>query len=572
VQTDNPKTSYDEVPYESFPFPQTHPDRLAVIATLLGLKPPVVARCRVLELGCAAGGNLIPMAANLPDAAFVGVDLSQVQIRQGQTLIDQIGLKNIELRHLSILDVGPELGRFDYVLCHGVFSWVPASVQDKILDICKKNLNLNGIAYVSYNTYPGWHVRGMIRDMLSYHAKQFREPAMRVRQARNLLDFLAKSVAKENSPYSLMLKGELESFHRSSDAYLYHEHLEDVNEPLYFHQFAERAADKGLHYLAETDLRVMVPGHYPPEVENVLQMLAQDLIHMEQYMDFLRNRMFRQSLLCHDQATANYQLRPEQLRAFHAASPVRVVDRPVASPVGGQAAAGLGAVGQAPSSAINPAAGGAGNQAGTVAGQAGAVADDPAMVHFESPDGITLASRDPLVQEAMRYLGEVWPRAVPFHEIVDAVRQRLADGKQPDPATLSTERTSLGQAFLTFYVSAAGSLLELHLQPPPLSAAITPKPLASPLARTQALLSNRVTNQRHVTVTLGDFERQLLQQLDGHSDRTALQAAMRQAVARGDLTVEKDGLPVDDTRVADVLAAAIDNQLQQFARGGLLVG
>ncbi|MCD4811464.1 hypothetical protein K8R14_02560, partial [bacterium] len=66
------RTSYDEVPYESQSFPQSHPDRLAMLARLFGLSPAPVTQCRVLELGCAGGGNLIPMAFHLPDSEFVG--------------------------------------------------------------------------------------------------------------------------------------------------------------------------------------------------------------------------------------------------------------------------------------------------------------------------------------------------------------------------------------------------------------------------------------------------------------------------------------------------------------------
>jgi 2-polyprenyl-3-methyl-5-hydroxy-6-metoxy-1,4-benzoquinol methylase len=160
----NQSTSYDEVPYESHPYPQTHPSRLAAVATLFGLRPPAVETARVLELGCAAGGNLTPVAEAFPKATLLGVDASARQIGDGQRFVERLGLSNLTLKHANILDLGPDLGTFDYIICHGVFSWVQTPVQEKILDICAKHLSPSGIAYISYNTYPGWHMRGMIRD------------------------------------------------------------------------------------------------------------------------------------------------------------------------------------------------------------------------------------------------------------------------------------------------------------------------------------------------------------------------------------------------------------------------
>src|SRR5262245_10234755 len=125
-----PGNTYDEMPYDSYPYIQTHPSRLAVIATLFGMNPPAVEKCRVLELGCASGGNLIPMAEMLPASEFVGVDLSGRQIADGQRIVDALGLSNITLRHASILDVDESYGPFDYVICHGVFSWVPDQVRE----------------------------------------------------------------------------------------------------------------------------------------------------------------------------------------------------------------------------------------------------------------------------------------------------------------------------------------------------------------------------------------------------------------------------------------------------------
>jgi SAM-dependent methyltransferase len=218
-----PHTSYDDVPYDSFPYPQTHPSKLAVTATLFGLAPPDVATCRVLELGCAAGGNLIPMAEALPAAEFVGVDLSARQISDGERLTRAAGITNVSLRAASITDIEESYGTFDYIVCHGVYSWVPPNVQDRIFDVCAARLAPNGVAYVSYNTYPGWHMRGMIRDMMRYHALRFDGPDERVGQARALLDFLAQSTQKDAGAYGVLLRSELELLRRQSDQYLYHE-------------------------------------------------------------------------------------------------------------------------------------------------------------------------------------------------------------------------------------------------------------------------------------------------------------------------------------------------------------
>src|SRR5947209_6542803 len=95
-------TSYEEIPYESKPLYPTHPDCLGTVATLLGMTPAPVDGCRVLELGCASGGNLIPMAEALPASRFLGIDLSPGQITTGQKIVDALGLKNLELRAVSI--------------------------------------------------------------------------------------------------------------------------------------------------------------------------------------------------------------------------------------------------------------------------------------------------------------------------------------------------------------------------------------------------------------------------------------------------------------------------------------
>jgi SAM-dependent methyltransferase len=209
------------------------------------MDPPMLESCHVMELGCAEGDNLIPIALAMPNARFVGIDLSRRQIERGRQVTQTLGLTNIELLVHDIADVDASFGMFDYIICHGIYSWVPAPVREKILAICRNRLVPNGVAYVSYNTLPGWHIRGMIRDMRVYHSSQFEAPTAKVQQAPALVDFLAQSVPT-TLPYGMALRAELDVIRNAPDTYLFHDHLEEVNEPVYFHQFAEAAQRHGM--------------------------------------------------------------------------------------------------------------------------------------------------------------------------------------------------------------------------------------------------------------------------------------------------------------------------------------
>src|SRR5207237_1392628 len=110
-------------------------------------------------------------------------------------------LTNVELICRDLLAVDEGLGRFDYIIAHGLYSWVPAEVQDHLLALCARLLAPQGVAYVSYNTYPGWHFRGMIREVLLYHVAHITEPRRRLRQVRLCLDFLNEAAGKTDSTY-----------------------------------------------------------------------------------------------------------------------------------------------------------------------------------------------------------------------------------------------------------------------------------------------------------------------------------------------------------------------------------
>ena len=520
------KNTYDELPYAGHAYVHSHPDRLAVVARIFGMTPAPLSGCRVLELGCAAGGNLIPMAAAMPDATFVGIDLSPRQVADGRARVAELGLTNIELREGDIASVGASLPVFDYIIAHGVFSWVPPPVQEALLALCASHLSAQGVAFVSYNTYPGWRMRGTIRDVMLYHARQFEGATAQVQQARAVLDFIAQSALGEDTPYARQLKADVEEMGGLSDAYLYHEFLEPVNIPVYFHQFVERAGRHGLQYLGDSEVRSMMPHHLPPHVAQTLQKIAPDLVRVEQYMDFLRNRPFRQSLLVHRDIALQRNIEGRALVDMQIGSPARAARPPVDERSG-------------------------------------------ARVEFVTPSGTRTSLGSPITKAAMSALALRWPQTVPFRELCAEARGRLdaAPTAAPDPAQLERDANVLGTELVQL---AAAGIVDLLTRRAPFTLQVRERPLATAVSRREAADEPLVTNLRHETVKLDEFNRQLLLRLDGTRDRATLVEELARLVDAGALSIQQEGKSITSpAAVRAVMAKAVDDNLASLARAAL---
>jgi len=470
--------SYDAVPYTSAPVLPTHPDCLATVATLFGLSPPRVETCRVLELGCGVGSNLVPMAYALPDARFVGVDLSPRQIEMGQKAAAAAGVRNLELVARSILDLDASFGSFDYVIAHGVYSWVPPEVQGKVLEICSANLAPEGVAYVSYNTYPGWHTRRMVRDMMCFRVKGIDDPREKAKQARSFLEFLTEAVASPQTLHSHIVAEEARMLAKEEDWYLVHEHLDSNNTPVYFRDFVEQARAHGLQFLSEAMLSEMAVS-LPAKVKQTLLGYTSDFVELEQYVDFIRNRAFRCSLLCHadqriERAPSTAVLRRMNFTSL--GSPVGALDVRSAGPE-----------------------------------------------TFLTGDGARTSSRNPLVRAALHALFEATPRALTFDALCAEVDARFVAAGVGAPLPAEPARAAFAASLLQ---CALGNLLSLHVQAPSPVVEIEARPRASAVARMQAQTSKSVTNLRHRVVKLQDFDREVVLLADGTHDRAALGALL----------------------------------------------
>uniref|UniRef100_Q029T5 Methyltransferase type 12 n=1 Tax=Solibacter usitatus (strain Ellin6076) TaxID=234267 RepID=Q029T5_SOLUE len=288
-----PLNSYDQVPYRTFPRRQTHPNRLAAVATLFGMTPAPVDRCRVLEIGCGAGGNVIPLAYHLPHSHFYGIDLAANAIDAARRAAGDLELGNLELRAADLRDLASGLPEFDYIFAHGLYSWIPAEVRDALLALCRQRLAPHGVAFVSYNAYPGRYPRRMLREILLRHTRGIEDPTALLAEARRLLAQLPHPEA------AALLEQE--------DDILFHDDLAPINHPVWFHEFAAHAARHRLQYLGEAD---------PHEMFDPREIPHTDLLEREQYLDFLKLRRFRQTLLCRSEVPLSHHVHAGRMDQF----------------------------------------------------------------------------------------------------------------------------------------------------------------------------------------------------------------------------------------------------------------
>lgn len=311
--------AYDQILYETSPFPESHPDRLATAAILAGMKPARVERCRVLEIGCGGGGNLIPMAFSLPGSQFTGIDLAKAPVENAQQLGEALGLRNVTFYRIDVMDFPPAVGQFDYIIAHGFYSWVPPAVRDKLLDICRSHLAPQGVAYISYNCFPGFHLRNMMRGMLLYQTRNVTDPQQKIRHSFALTNFLSSA-----NPVSQALREELEHQQSRTSSGLFHDDIAEVNHAVYFHEFVEHASRFDLQHLGDADPHDQAA---PSELlESIRARANGDVIRSEQYLDFVKLRRFRQSLVCHHEIPLNREPGLEQLTSLYAACPPQMED------------------------------------------------------------------------------------------------------------------------------------------------------------------------------------------------------------------------------------------------------
>jgi SAM-dependent methyltransferase/methyltransferase-like protein len=509
---------YDLLPYTSNPFPQTQPGRLGALARVFGLDVTPLASARVLELGCAGGGNIIPLAARHPDARFLGVDLSRTQVAAGRARIASLGLANIQILCQSFTELGEADGTFDYIICHGVYSWVPGPVRDAILSICRDRLSPTGIAIVSYNVLPGWRMLQALRDAFLIHVPDQLDSRLRVQAARDFLTFL-KANGSDGSGYGQIVSAWSDRFATLPDDYIAHEFLEEVNEPCTFRDFIERAQVHGLAFLAEAEFASMILDNRPAHVAAGIRDLGRNqLLATEQYSDILTGRTFRQShLVAEGRASViSRNLTPERIEGLHIlGGPDLVVER---------------------------------------------LPDQPG--HLRDGHGRSLTTTAPCVLDALEALIARYPSSSTVDDVMAAL---------PEEARTAENRDHVRDAL--FRMVMAG-IVTLSCEPVAAAFVVADKPVACPLVRHDAGRGEMATtNLRHERVALDSLGQALLPLLDGTRDAAALDRSVMDAVKAGSLTFHRDGVAIRAAgELEPVIAQQVQASLQSFRQNALLAG
>ncbi|HEV3417452.1 MAG TPA: methyltransferase regulatory domain-containing protein, partial [Pirellulales bacterium] len=413
-------------------------------------------------------------------------------------------------------------GQFDYIIAHGVHSWVAPDVQDAILRICGRQLSERGVALVSYNAYPGCHLRQMVRGMGQFHVRDIDDPAEQVTQLHALVRFLVESLGDDYKVYREVLQNESERLAKLSEPFILHDVLEETNHPVYFYQFVEQAARHGLQYLTEALPLGRHRATIAPELHEELRR-NYDPIEYEQHLDFLDGTAFRRTLVCRQSNRL--------LRDLQSAPLERLL----------------------------------------VASQAGPVSSAPDL-HGDRPEEFAARKGQmaaavrcdrPIAKAAMMILNEAYPKAVPLAAVFQAAANRLGRSR-----TAEDEREIREVILGGFAVGA----IELHCWQPHLTDRVSECPEASAVARHEVAQGWDATTLWHERLILNNaISRQLLSTLDGQHDRQAVVEHLISAIL-ADQSLSAGGAGHSTSEVRAEVDKEIDAALRDLARSGVLIG
>ncbi|MCB1022850.1 MAG: methyltransferase domain-containing protein [Acidobacteria bacterium] len=508
--------TYDEFPYPSMTIPDTHPDSMAAVARFHGLETAPPGKCRLLELGCGNGSNLNWIASTLPDSRFIGIDLSRNHIIEAEKTLSKLGLDNTIFDQRNVLEIDEHsYGTFDYIIAHGLFSWVPEVVADKILELFGKLLNPNGIGYISYNTLPGFHLRSILRGAMQFHTRNTSDPFKMAEDSRAFARFLSEN-SSDTSPYPQVLKYEYERMIYREDSNVYHDDLSAFNNPFYFSDFIDRARKQNLQFVSEAGALACLPHDLPADVLQVIANHSDSLIDSEQYVDLIKGTRFRKTLLCRSEIALDHEFKPDIVKRFFISSVLR------------------------PDSGVTE----------TKKGKPG---------KFTTDGGSSFETDHMLTKAFLNCFETSKSHEIAFEELIGSAQDELDQaGFSVDAADEEIESTI--SILIQLY---SNGLIRFHVCKSAAVNFIPEKPMVSDLSRIQARKGERIPTFQGANLVLSDeFTKALFDLLNGERTIAALNSELFEMFYD-----EKEG---DKEAFAVNIAERLDEALGRMARVGLL--
>jgi methyltransferase-like protein len=518
----------DDLIYLDSALATTHPDTLYVLGTIYGMSPAPVTRCNVLSLSTNNGTNLIAMAYGLPGSKFIGVTQLQHDLEDAQAKVKALNLKNIEFKLADVMELNKDLGEFDYIIAKGIYSWVNEERRNKILTLFRDLLTSQGIAYLNFNSNPGWGIYKTLREMMKYHLHGVNNSHDMVKKAREFLQILSKSASSTNHYNGAILRHQLETINNWRDDYLRHDTLADINQPFYLHEIVEAAEKVNLQYLADAEFHTMVPGNLPDEAFNILNEKGINKTEKDQYMDFFNNRMFKQSLFVHADVKLSNHLNPDALRQFYYAAPI------------------------APVSSIPD-----------------IQADN--IKSFESYSGIPISASDPIMKACLLYLSLQYPLPQDFNTIIKNLKDIL--GADYQYVAKDGKLLPFDQAVIKNLLDGFGlGMLKVFAHPINVANQLSDKPLANALVRYEAVHGLILSNQLHEPVSIDIFSHHVMPNFNGKNTIADIVAILSKLIDTGKISLRKGDDNINKPEVInEVLTKHVDMLAKEFLKHALFV-
>jgi len=446
-------------------------DRILSISHLFGFKT-AFGSLKILEIGCGDGIRLLAAAEQNPNNVYVGISDCSDAIHKGQHLLEELSSKNISLYDISLesfLEANSIL--FDLIIVNNVYSWVDQTSQIILLNILDKYLSANGLAFIDYNTMPGWHMQNALRGMIQHHVQSYADKQEKIKQAKSFIRFLKDNSTSGKEEKDLLIY-EITAVERLSDTILYREFISEHNWPVYFSNMVGRLNSFNLAYIADYDLKTMSSQDMPKDAQDAL-LLSPNLVESEQYMDFFRNRRGRKSIVCRADAAISSQsgLDPTKLYDMYLSANNLLISNNV-------------------NDLCN---------------------SEPLNLNIGGEFSLTVT--DPLVKVALKMLSDHSPGQLSFNNLLTSSAECLniagCGGK------IEEQKEILAYQLLLLFSCLTARTIEVAANKRNIASYVHHSPKASKLARFMASSSGPIINLNLCAVDLDDNERLILGLLDG---------------------------------------------------------